>query len=231
MSPIAAPPRMFPGARLASGGEEIEMRTLARTRAALIVTALCSAAGARGAVLDFSGSLSATAAVAADPGCAPLPLRGTILPQNTAGQSSLGDFRYSHSICIAGGVGPVAGSFLVDFGADQFQGTVAGAASASGTPGVFDQIFNYTILGGTGRFAGAGGGFTGIGSVDPRNPPPRVNFAFDGLINAPAVPEPATWAMMLLGFGIAGSALRFRPAAVGSPQPAEESFAGSKDRA
>jgi hypothetical protein len=28
-----------------------------------------------------------------------------------------------------------------------------------------------------------------------------------------AVPEPATWAMMIIGFGVAGGALRRRPAA------------------
>ncbi|HEU4651546.1 MAG TPA: CHRD domain-containing protein [Croceibacterium sp.] len=32
----------------------------------------------------------------------------------------------------------------------------------------------------------------------------------------PAIPEPATWALLLLGFGLAGGALRRRPAAAGA---------------
>jgi len=32
--------------------------------------------------------------------------------------------------------------------------------------------------------------------------------SFLGSINAPAVPEPATWAMMILGFGGIGMAMR-----------------------
>ena len=42
-------------------------------------------------------------------------------------------------------------------------------------------------------------------------------FEFDGLAGAVGVPEPATWAMMILGFGAAGSVLRAnrrRPATV-----------------
>lgn len=36
------------------------------------------------------------------------------------------------------------------------------------------------------------------------------SFEFDNLANTAAVPEPATWAMMLLGFGAMGSMLRTR---------------------
>lgn len=36
------------------------------------------------------------------------------------------------------------------------------------------------------------------------------NFQFDVIPDRPAVPEPATWAMMIVGFGTAGAALRRR---------------------
>ncbi|HEX7944459.1 MAG TPA: PEPxxWA-CTERM sorting domain-containing protein, partial [Phenylobacterium sp.] len=36
------------------------------------------------------------------------------------------------------------------------------------------------------------------------------NFQFDVIPDRPAVPEPATWAMMILGFGAAGTVLRRR---------------------
>ena len=101
-------------------------------------------------------------------------------------------------------------SFVVDFGVDQFSGTFDGLGSLNATPGIFNLVLNYTVLDGTGRFLGATGGFHGIGTVDARVPPSRVTFDFDGLINAPAVPEPATWAVMMLGFGLIGGAMRRR---------------------
>lgn len=39
----------------------------------------------------------------------------------------------------------------------------------------------------------------------------RTGSALLGIAIAPAVPEPATWGMMILGFGLVGSALRRRP--------------------
>jgi len=36
------------------------------------------------------------------------------------------------------------------------------------------------------------------------------NGAYSGVLNVAAVPEPATWAMMLLGFGAVGTMMRFR---------------------
>lgn len=184
------------------------MKSSTMIHTALVAAAITATQPAKAAVLDFSGSMNATASVGPDASCAPLPFRGTI--SNGSGASSLGSYSYSHSVCLAGGVGPVAGSFLFDFGADEFFGSLTGSASASATPGVFDQLFTYTILGGTGRFLDATGTFMGNGTVDTRNPPPRVAFSFDGQVNAPAVPEPATWVMMLLGFGTIGLAMRGR---------------------
>ena len=43
------------------------------------------------------------------------------------------------------------------------------------------------------------------------------SFEFDDLAVGGAVPEPATWAMMLFGFGVVGSALRARRAARSAP--------------
>jgi hypothetical protein len=36
------------------------------------------------------------------------------------------------------------------------------------------------------------------------------NFAIGGTLSASAVPEPATWAMMLVGFGFIGATARYR---------------------
>jgi hypothetical protein len=171
-----------------------------------LTLALClGATMAQAATIDFSGSLTATASVAPDAGCAPAPLRGTISRPNSSGLSSLGAFTYSHAVCITGGTGPVTGVFSVFFDADQFDGTLIGQAVAAGD-GTFNQVFHYTITGGVGRFAGGTGTFRGDGTVNPLTPPPRIDFAFTPTNSA--VPEPATWATMLLGFVAVGAGLR-----------------------
>jgi hypothetical protein len=99
----------------------------------------------------------------------------------------------------------VTGTYLIDFQLDQFSGSFAGTSAATSTPGLFDLVFGYDILAGTGRFAGATGSFNQIGTVDVRGgPPSRLSLIFS------AVPEPGTWAMMLVGFAAIGSTLRRR---------------------
>lgn len=164
------------------------------------------------AVLIFNGSANATASVSADATCAPLPFRGIVSHANSSGSSNLGSFTYSHNACTQGATGPVAGNFELDFGSSLLSGGFVGFSVARiGTPGLFDQQFTYTVTGGSGIFAGATGSFMNIGTVDVRGgPPSRLALQFDGAINAPAVPEPSTWAMMLFGFGAVGYVMRSR---------------------
>jgi hypothetical protein len=165
---------------------------------------------AQAATLLFTGSATATANVSADATCAPLPFRGTIQPINSAGTSNLGNFSYGHVVCTQGATGPVNGTFQIDFADASLTGVLSGTSTArAGTPGLFDQVFSYTINGGTGQFAGATGSFTNVGTVDGRGgPPSRLTLSFAGSINTAAVPEPATWAMMLVGFFGIGGAMR-----------------------
>jgi hypothetical protein len=157
-------------------------------------------------VLSFTGSATATAAPFPDASCAPLAFRGIA---SGAGSSNLGSFSYSQNVCTAGG-GPVTGVFELDFGTSSFSGLLDGVAVLR-EPGFADQMFTYVLTGGTGRFAGASGSFTNIGTVDNRGgPPSRLTLNFEGAINAPAIPEPATWAMMILGFGLVGGIARNR---------------------
>lgn len=86
-------------------------------------------------------------------------------------------------------------------GADSGQGgyqtatiLTANAASA-GTTGL-QYAAPSLVTGGTGLYATNTGG---------------VFLAFEGTVRSPAVPEPATWAMMMLGFGSVGAAMRRRP--------------------
>lgn len=173
-------------------------------RAAMIAMAVAAAAlpaSAQAATIVFSGSMTGTAAPATPPaGCT---LRGSAL--TGTGSSTLGSFAYSHTVCLAG-AGPINGNFLFDFsGVDTLFGSIAGSAATTPTTGLFDLSLAYTILGGTGQFDGASGGFLGIGRVDQRTAGvTRVTLNF-----AP-VPEPATWATMLLGFAGIGLTIRRR---------------------
>lgn len=149
--------------------------------------------------ISFSGSATATASPAPSSSCAPL-FQGIAAGSGT---SSYGAFSYSHTACTTGATGPVYGNYVINFGADQFSGLFAGTSAATSTPGLFDLLFTYEILAGTGRFADATGRFSEIGFVDVRGgPPSRLTLNFS------AVPEPASWALMLLGFAAVGGALR-----------------------
>ena len=103
-----------------------------------------------------------------------------------------------------------SGTFIIDFGADLFRGTFTGGATPTGTAGISDTTWLFTILSGTGRFAGASGIFDGTGISDATSRPTHVSINFDGAVNAPAVPEPASWALMILGFAGIGLVTRRR---------------------
>lgn len=186
------------------------MNSRSLIRAAAAAALACCSGVANASILAFNGSVTGLAAAGPDATCAPLPIGGTVPANTTAGVSSLGAFTYTHNICFNPAGGPFQGLFLLNFGTDAFSGTLSGSDSPDAIPGVFDVQWTYNILAGTGRFAGSTGGFTGSGTVDPRVFPAPLSLNFAGLINAPAVPEPATWAMMLLGFGAICLAVRRR---------------------
>ena len=156
---------------------------------------------ARAAEVVFNGSMSGTSTGVRNPSCAPLLFTSTLIGTGT---SSLGNFSYMHAVCLSG-PGPINGNFTLDFSAgNTLLGSIIGAATTTPTAGLFDIAFDYSILGGTGLYAGATGVFKGIGTVDQRVRPTNV------AINFSAVPEPGTWAMMLIGFGAIGATIRFR---------------------
>jgi hypothetical protein len=129
-------------------------------------------------------------------------------PSTTNGTSSLGDFTYGTSTCLSLGGGASFGTFIIDFGTDAFNGTFDGGSTPTDTVGISNTAWLFTILGGTGRFEGASGTFNGSGIADARTRPTHVSIDFIGNVNAPAVPEPTTWSLMLLGFGATGLAVR-----------------------
>ncbi len=186
------------------------MKMVKYARVALLAVALCTGAAAQAAVLSFTGSAAGSSIITT--GGALTCSAGqshTAVPAGL-GTSSLGNFGYISEACVIPG-GAVSGIYTINFStADSFKGTLTGTADFTSTPGLFSPNFLYTVLSGTGIYSGASGTFMGTGSIDTRNPPPQLNLRFAGSINAPAVPEPGTWAMMLIGFGGVGYSMRRR---------------------
>lgn len=191
-----------------------------RAAAASMACALVFAGAAAAKVVTFTGTRQNVSPVVGAPGgrCAP-QVTVVIAPGalSSTGTSNLGNFSLNESHCIAGfppnpfTLGLFEWTF--DDGATLF-GTYTGVAGLSGTPGVFALVEDAVIGGGTGRFLGATGalhqtGTLRLGMVDGV----RVSIgesAITGSINAPGIPEPGTWALMLAGFGGVGVALRTR---------------------
>ena len=189
------------------------MRKLVRTVVPCIL--LMAAMPAHADELPFTGSVTGSSFLLgpAPPECGSLPYQTSIDPATTDGHSNLGDFHLKTLTCIALGGGTSFGTFIIDFfdTGDQFSGSFDGGSTPTSTPFVSDTDWLFTILGGTGRFEGASGTFEGIGTADATTRPTQVAINFDGTINAPAVPEPGTWLLMLLGFAGMGFVARRRP--------------------
>lgn len=184
--------------------------------AALGMAASLAAASAVAATVAFSGARSNISQGGAPGGrCAPA-ITVSFSPAALAaeGTSNLGAFSYTASHCIGGfPPGPYTdGLFTWDFGDGTLSGTYTGLLSHSDVPGQFLVSENILFSGGTGRFDGATGeaqasGTLSFGQISGMS----VSFgevAFDGQLTAAAVPEPASWALMLAGGGLAGLVAR-----------------------
>lgn len=181
--------------------------TILRTAAALAV--LTAAGAANADVVDFSGSISGLGIAGPDASCAPLPFRGILDASTSSGSSTLGSLTYDHNMCFSGASGPMDGNFDIYLAAGTLFGTFIGTASPTMTMGVADLDLTYTVLGGTGLYDGATGSFGGIATSDIRaGDGSHFNLDFTGSLNVEGVPEPDTWALLLVGFAGVGIALR-----------------------
>ena len=131
-----------------------------------------------------------------------------------SGSSNFGAFAPTQAHCVTPPPTTYSGGvfdFSFDAG-DQLSGTYSGFFTPTSVPNVLNTTVNYVVTGGTGRFLRATGTLQGVGILDRRVARPINKLALTGSLNLPAVPEPATWSLMILGFGLAGSALRRRRA-------------------
>lgn len=137
----------------------------------------------------------------------------------SAGTSNLGAFTPTLQHCIQlplSAMGPNTfdlGEFTFDFGGgDTLIGTYSGFLTFV-SAGVFDVFQTHLVTGGTGFFDGSSGSFESSGQLSFLSGRPTVTQTFSGTLEVPgAVPEPGTWALLIVGFGALGAALRRRTA-------------------
>lgn len=131
----------------------------------------------------------------------------------STGTSNFGGFEATLSHCVALPL-PAPydlGQFLFEFSpGNSLFGTESGDLTLGASPGVFNNLQNYIVTGGTGIFDGATGAFTGVGTLSFASGPPNGAQTFSGTLEAPAIPEPASWGMIIIGVGFAGLASCFR---------------------
>jgi hypothetical protein len=186
----------------------------------LAAALLATASIANATIVDFSGTrqnVDAPGVAAARCGAlTTTSVRNEPPTATSSGLSNFGAFTPTLSHCIQLPLSTSAstpftlGQFDFDFGTgNSLFGSYDGSLSSTG-PGLFAVVQTHNVTGGTGIFAGATGSFNSSGTLSFLTGRPVVQQSFAGLLNIPAVPEPRSWAMMIIGFGMVGSALRFR---------------------
>lgn len=195
----------------------------------ILMTALLAAAAAAApltpaAAMTFSGNQMNTNA----PGT---PVVGDRCPAATVtifdgggfsstGASNFGAFTASESHCIGGPPPTAPGASAVHYDQGLFTYTFADGDSLSGSydgvlsnisAGLVNNVQTFVITGGVGRFAGATGSFEGLGTIDFTHGAPlsKITIA-NGVVFAPGIPEPATWALLTAGFAGVGGMARAR---------------------
>lgn len=138
------------------------------------------------------------------------------------GSSNLGAFTSVQSHCLDSGP-PIAvgapdtpyydGLFTYSFaGGGTLFGTYTGLLANSGVTGVIDNVQNFVVTGGSGRFLHATGTFLGTGDIRFLGGPPAASLTIGESVLA--VPEPAAWGLMIIGFAATGLASRARRSAI-----------------
>lgn len=182
---------------------------------AAIALALAAALPASAATFAFTGTeMNDTPPPMPSGFCGAGMLRVAFSPSTAtvSGSSNFGAFAPTQAHCVTPPPTTYSGGvfdFSFDAG-DLLSGTYSGFFTPTSVPNVLNTTVNYVVTGGTGRFLGASGAFQGVGLLDRRVARPLNSLSLKGALSLPAVPEPATWSLMILGFGLAGVSLRRR---------------------
>lgn len=182
----------------------------------VLVAGLSLASAGEAAIVAFTGNVvNSTPLIPFAPGC-PGGALISVNPGNSSQttSSNFGSFGVTISHCVAFPPIPpfsfTGGVFDFSFAGGSLSGSYSGDVTPTASPVVVNNVTNYLVTGGTGKFAGASGAFTAIGTLELASGLNINTQALSGTINAPAVPEPATWAMLIAGFGMVGGAARRR---------------------
>jgi hypothetical protein len=185
------------------------------------------------AAVDISGSVTSIAFHSADPG---LVINASPLAFAPISLTSINEFADRAVLTIGTPEGSVNTDFLSLFGEDTVPYPISVSFSFLSPTGTTGSAVGGSTYGFILPFTSCGVIAGGCGAVDWGAPTEfsfgntgkfsvelfdavfgtpgtaTVNARFTLLANdTPAVPEPATWAMLLLGFGLAGAAMRHRP--------------------
>lgn len=195
-----------------------------KTLVLVVTVAVAIASPLSAGTLLFSGTFANTNPPAAAGGrCPTLTVNiGNFGHFFASGSSNLGAFTSAQSHCLDSGPPITVGSpdtpyydgrFTYSFaGGGTLSGTYTGLLSNSGVTGVVDNKQNFLVTGGSGRFAHARGSFLGTGDIRFGGGPPSASLTIaDSVL---AVPEPATWGLMIIGFSATGLAVRARRSTV-----------------
>lgn len=185
---------------------------------------ICGAQAAEAAIVDFTGHVSAVHF-----GAGPVPPCGGALGNYVViadgaggigqadGTSSLGAFEPVQQHCVGApvnGVRPLAnGLFNWTFDGGVLEGTYSGQIFPTSDPLIYNLVVTLMVTGGTGKFSGASGALSGDALIYQQQPPFVGEWDFAGPLDLPAVPEPASWALLIAGFGAVGLIARRRASA------------------
>jgi len=182
-----------------------------------VAAGLIAAASPATAALPFSGHITNLAQQIGDGACGLQGNHFVSLFQYSFGWSSpWGLFNPTLDFCAPSYYpypSSYVGSFLFEFlSGDSLFGHVQGSFPPDWLPYDLNATATFTIDGGTGSFYMASGVITGHGTLDaPLVIAVSTDLDLNGLIYLPSdVPEPASWMLLIAGFGLTGAAMRRR---------------------